>query len=144
MDEQLLRSILIRFEGNKPNVYADSLGNKTVGVGHLDNSMILGQVVSPSMLLLFYKQDTANALIMAKKAVGLTCFNSLDEYRQINLIQLCFNMGSRILQFHKMILALQNHDYQTAASELQNSKWYTEVGERGPSSVHCFLTGSFD
>lgn len=144
MNEARLRAVLTRFEGCKDIVYKDTCvpPNLTVGIGHMDNKMREGQQIGPSVIDILYKQDSTVAIQVAKKAVG-DCFNTLDEGRQINLIQLAFNLGNRLLGFHHMIAAIQSGDFETAANELQNSSWFEQVGVRGPESVSCFRTGKY-
>lgn len=149
MNETLLRQEIERFEGLKYKVYLDTAEppNKTVGVGHMDNSMIVGQIVSPSIVDMFYKTDSQNALNMAKSAVGNACFDALDEVRQRLLVQLAFNLGGRLKGFKMMIAAVQSGDYNGAANQLQDSSWFNQVGskpsQRGYVSVECMRTGAY-
>ncbi len=46
-----------------------------------------------------------------------------------------FNLGPQISQFTKLREAIQNKDYQTAAKEMINSKWYNQVGRRSKELV---------
>lgn len=143
MNETRLKNIIRHFEGYKTEVYIDTTGNKTIGYGHLDNNMIVGQSVGPSIIEQFYKNDTLNAISVAKSAVGNTCFDSLSEGRQINLIQLCYNLGHKILEFKKLITSIQNQQWMQSAVELENSLWYSQVGSRGIESCQCFINDKY-
>lgn len=59
-----------------------------------------------------------------------------DENRKNAIIDLCFNMGiNRLLEFKKTLAAITNKDWKTAADNLIDSKWYTQVGDRGDRIV---------
>ncbi len=62
MNESLLREEIERYEGTKDVVYLDTKGLPTVGIGHMDKSMIVGQHVSPNIIEMFYKQDSFVAI----------------------------------------------------------------------------------
>jgi len=53
-------------------------------------------------------------------------------------VELTFNMGvGRLASFVEMLRALQTHDYNTAACELHDSKWYRQVKpERGDRIIN--------
>ena len=42
-----------------------------------------------------------------------------------------FNLGiTRLLKFKKFLAALEQHDWETAAVEMMDSRWATQVGPR--------------
>ena len=44
---------------------------------------------------------------------------------------MAYNLGvDGLLKFKKMWKALEKQDYQTAAEEMKDSKWYHQVGRR--------------
>lgn len=140
MDETLLRSEIGYWEGNVGQVYKDTLGNLTVGIGHMDNNMVLGQHVSPSVVDMFYKQDSAIALQIAQKYIR--SFDQLDPVRQRLMVSLAFNLGNKLGQFTHMIAAIDTQQWNRAADELQRSLWYGQVGRRGAQSVEILRTGT--
>lgn len=140
MNESKLKEELIRYEGLRMDVYLDSVGLPTVGIGHMDKNMLVGAVYSPSQVDALYQKDVQNALKIAKQVCD---FDQLDEVRQRVLIQLCFNLGNRILGFTKTIAALKARDFKRAADELQDSKWFTQVGRRGPETCYALRTGAY-
>lgn len=140
MNESLLKEELIRYEGNKSQVYLDTLGLPTVGIGHMDRNMLVGAVFGPSQIDALYEADVRNALKVAKQ---IECFDSLDDCRQRIVMQLAFNMGTKLLGFKKMIAALNDGKYAVAADELQNSKWFGQVGRRGPETCFAMRTGQY-
>jgi lysozyme len=66
----------------------------------------------------------------------------LNDVRRGILINMFFNMGYyRVIQFKKMILALQRKDWDLAADEMMDSKWYRQVGYRGIELVKLMRKG---
>lgn len=143
MNETLLKQELIRYEGNTNTVYLDSLGNPTVGIGHMDKSLLVGAVLGPSQIDVYYQGDVANALSRAKNAIGNEFYMNLDDVRQRLFVQLAFNLGNKLAAFHNMIAFAHAGNWDRAADELQNSTWYSQVGRRGPESCFCMRAGSY-
>ena len=140
MNESLLKEELVRYEGNKSQVYLDTLGLPTVGIGHMDRNMLVGAVYGPSQIDALYEIDIRNALNVCHQ---IECFNILDEVRQRVIIQLAFNMGTKLLGFKKAIAALNVGNYTKAADELQDSKWFGQVGRRGQETCFALRTGAY-
>lgn len=71
-------------------------------------------------------------------------FNHLDEVRQAAVTDLRFNLGpNRLRGFKKFLAAMARSDWPTAAVELENSKWFTQVGRRGPRIVSMIKRGEW-
>ena len=69
-------------------------------------------------------------------------YQKLDDNRQAVLCNMAYNMGYQGLQgFKKMWKALEVFDYQGAAFEMENSKWYRQVGDRAERLVRIMYTG---
>lgn len=118
-------SNLKKHEGLSLTLYKCPAGKLTIGYGH--NIEDIGITEDVAELLL--QQD---AFIAAKQvSSNIDCFYSLTEARQYVLIDMCFNMGlSKLMQFKKMLRALDLGDYKTAAKEMLNSKWAVQVKSR--------------
>ena len=146
MDQKLLQQEITRFEGCKYEVYLDSLGLKTAGIGHLLigawKDAAVGTPVSANQVDQWYQSDAARSTYIAQQILGDT-FAALDENRQRMIVALCFNMGNRLAQFVNFLAALKAGDYDTAANELQNSKWYGQVGQRGPITCDAIRNGYY-
>lgn len=131
-----LRSQLVLHEGLRLKVYDDSLGIPTIGVGrNLRDKGI--------------SQDEATALLNSDINECLSdlhtfaWFMGLDSVRQRALIDLRFNLGpSRFRGFRNMIAALEHGDPVTAAAHLQDSAWFSQVGQRGPRLVKMLGDGT--
>lgn len=136
-----LKRALKTAEGWSPIPYRDTVGVWTIGFGHA----LRGE---PTPNLRWTKgqaetqllRDVADAI---HDASSFAWFPTLDAVRQEVIVELAFNMGLPRLQgFKKMIAALAVKDYDRAATELQDSRWYTQVGlRRGRRLVEALRTG---
>ncbi len=114
-------------EGVEHEAYQDSLGNWTIGVGHL--GAYPGEVWTNAQI------DAALAEDVTKAATGLDralpWLQTLGEVRWAAMVNQCFNMGlGNLLNFHEQLTALQAGDYVGAAHAMQDSEWYRQVPDR--------------
>lgn len=145
-----LEQQLIQDEGIRLKPYKDSLGFLTIGVGRNLESNFL----TPSEIAYIYGKPVCKLLVKIKlrkgisedaalyllrndiekvknQLMGFHWHNNIPGAKQEVLQNMCFNMGlPRLLKFKKMIAALEKQDYKTAAEEMLNSKWATQVGQR--------------
>ena len=69
-------------------------------------------------------------------------FESLNSVRQKVIIDMRLNLGLAGLKgFKRMISALEQGDYDKAAEEMKDSKWYYQVGIRGRRLVKMMKAG---
>jgi len=128
---------LVWSEGLRLRPYLDSVGVWTIGVGHNLKKGI--------------SKDQANYILMTDIATvennldnHFPWWRDMDEPRQLVLIGMCFNLGiTRLKRFKKTLKAMENGDYQTAADEMVDSKWYRQVGNRGKRLVKIMRTGKW-
>lgn len=72
---------------------------------------------------------------------NVSCFAELSENRQLVLIDMCFNMGwPKLRGFKKMFAALEKGDYEEAANQMIDSKWFRDVGIRAEKLVATMRT----
>lgn len=116
---------LIKEEGLRLSCYEDTLGNFTCGVGHLLDCDIGNITLEQAGKWL--KQDIENAL---KICGQIPSFFEINEARRYVLISMSFNLGNRIFTFKKMLLALENGDYELASREMLDSRWAKQVKTR--------------
>ena len=58
-------------------------------------------------------------------------FNDLPEDAQLVIANMMFNMGlPRLSKFKKMKAAVDDRDWDTAANEMEQSRWYHQVPNR--------------
>ena len=150
-------NMLKTHEGYRMKVYKCTAGKRTIGYGwnldskkmnkatindfnHIQNNIRLliplwksGQSQMPldlaeKILIAQAKQAKKEAQNSIKK------FESLCSNRQDVLIDMCFNLGiTRFKKFKQFIKAINNKDYQEAKKQMQDSRWYHQVGKRAKS-----------
>ena len=128
---------LIQHEGLTLKLYQDTVGKWTIGVGR--NLSDIGISQEEAMVLLTNDINAARASVSR----AFPWFPTLDAVRQRVLIDLSFNMGIGGLQgFVHMLSAVQRGDYDTAAEELLDSKWASQVGVRATTLAYMLRTGA--
>ena len=133
-----LRERLIQEEGLKLFPYKDTRGILTIGVGHNleadpDMMMHLSKYQAEGITEQFAMSILDADILTAKKSlyVHLPWAANLDDERREILVDMTFNMGiGKLLKFEKMLYALKNDRYGDAASEMLDSAWAREVGNR--------------
>jgi lysozyme len=136
MNIEELRSQLIEYEGIRLKPYTCPAGKLTIGVGR--NIQDLGISHSEAIYLL----DNDIKRVISQLDAVLPWWRGMDEVRQRVLADMCFNMGiTRLMSFKKTLAAMEAHDYRTAALEMEDSKWFTQVGRRGVALVAMMRTG---
>jgi lysozyme len=135
-----LRAQLIEHEGLKLHAYQDSLGFWTIGVGRLIDKRRGGRISHDEAMFLL---DNDIAQCIGQLRAHLAWFDREDAIRQRALVDLAFNLGiTGLLTFKRTLAAWARQDYDLAAVGLERSKWFTQVGRRGPRIVHMVRTGS--
>lgn len=70
-------------------------------------------------------------------------FNNLDDVRQRVMCNLAFNMGlDGIAKFHEMLEYIADGRYGLAASAMEDSIWFHQVGARAVRLVDAMRTGA--
>ena len=127
-------------EGYKLFVYNDSRGLPTAGIGHLlrANELSLfpvGSPVSSTQVDTWFQHDCAASIKGAQNLVN-TSWGNLSDIRKRAICDLVYNLGQGgVSKFVKFLAAMNAQDFNTAGQELKNSKWYTQVGQRGPKVI---------
>jgi len=64
-------------------------------------------------------------------ARSLDYWHHLDDVRRLVVVDLCFNLGlPRWKRFIKANAALNKKDYEEAAIEMEDSRWFRQTGRR--------------
>lgn len=133
-----LRGALLRDEGLVLKPYHDSVGKLTIGVGrNLDD---VGISTEEATMML------ENDIVRFERDVMVTFPWSadLDDPRRGILVMMAFNLGTRGLGgFRKMLAAMQRGDWDGAATEMLDSKWATQVGERAVRLAQQMRSGTW-
>ena len=128
--DRLLQSVK-KHEGYRNKVYLDTLGKRTVGVGHLcvEDFWEDGKEYSEEMLMNILKDDLKNAIEGSERLLK-DCL-VLDSLAREIIIEMVFQLGETgVSKFKNMIKALKVPDYQTAAIEMLDSKWAKQTPNR--------------
>ena len=148
---------LVAHEGLRLEVYQDTLGINTIGIGrNLEDRGITNQELSdldiPSIEHVYkYGITEADAVYLATNDVEIVeeellrahpCVDSLDSVRQLILMDMAFNMGvPRLRKFKNMWAAIHNEDFITAAKEMLDSRWANQVKSRATKLAHAMHHG---
>ena len=131
---------LIRDEGLRLTPYRDSLGFLTIGVGHLITKGERFTVITREQALDLLKEDIA---IAERRLTNIfPQWRSLDEVRQRTFLNLVVNLGYKLADFKRFLHVAKSGDWEKAADQLIQSRWYKQVKLRGPRIVHAIRTGT--
>ena len=129
--DRLLQSVK-KHEGYRNKVYLDTLGKRTVGVGHLcvEDFWEDDKEYSEEMLMNILKDDLKNAIEGAERI--LKDCRILDSLAKEIIIEMVFQLGETgVSKFKNMLKALEEGpDYQTAAIEMLDSRWAKQTPNR--------------
>ena len=128
--DRLLQSVK-KHEGYRNKVYLDTLGKRTVGVGHLcvEDFWEDNKEYDEEFLMNILKDDLKNAIEGAERL--LKDCPVLDDLAKEIIIEMVFQLGETgVSKFKNMIKALKIPDYQTAAIEMLDSKWAKQTPNR--------------
>ena len=138
MNVELCKQDIKRHEGEVLEIYEDSLGYKTLGIGHLcqpedpEYKWEVGTKVSQEVVDMYYESDFDKHYKEAIHVFGNEeDFEKLPEVIQRVLVNMCFNLGgSRLSKFRNMLKACRNHDWKEMAVQMEDSRWFNQVGGR--------------
>ncbi len=128
---KLLESVK-KHEGYKNHVYLDTLGKRTVGVGHLcvEEFWEDGKEYEEDFLMDILKKDLQQAIRQADSMCeGL----KISEDAKIIIIEMIFQLGGTgVSKFRKMWQALQQDppDYAEASVQMLDSRWAKQTPNR--------------
>ena len=150
---------LIAHEGLRLQVYQDTLGIDTIGIGrNLEDRGITKEELDwmdiPNMDAVYeYGITEADAMYLAKNDVQIVeeelvrahpCVEDLDAVRQLVLVDMAFNMGvPRLSKFKKMWAAVHENKFDIAAKEMLDSRWAIQVKSRSTKLAHAMHHGEF-
>lgn len=140
MNLEQLRLELEADEGCKYEVYLDHLGLPTFGIGHLvtendeEHGCEVGTEVSEERVAEVFEQDIQITLDECQRLYE--DFDDLPEEVQLIIANMMFNMGRpRLSQFKGMKAGVDARDWNQAADEMVDSKWYRQVTNRADRLV---------
>ena len=132
MREQLT-TMLKRHEGLRLDMYYCTAGVPTIGYGH-NLLTLISEEAAEQML-----QDDIN-IVLNELNDSVSWWTDLPEKAQIVIANMCFNIGlPRLMQFKKFWAALEDRDYERAAAEMEDSKWFHQVKGRAKELKQLML-----
>lgn len=127
---------LIRHEGIKLNLYKDTIGYWTLGVGRcLDKKGI-----SHDEALYMLANDIHD--VQQQAAQAMPWLLGIDDVRQSVIYEMIFQLGiNGVLAFKKMLAAIRDQDWKTASNEMLNSNWHQQTPKRCEELADLMLSG---
>lgn len=140
---------ILPHESSRQYAYDDTRGFRTIGVGlNLDlpesrkriESLGLNfrdvyegkEPLTDDQIRRLFSQDVERAVSVAKRYTPQ--LDSLPKNVQLVVVDMTFNLGS-LRNFPALREAINNRDWQSAANEMENSRWYHQVGNRSRKLV---------
>ena len=133
MDMSRLLESVKKHEGYRNKVYLDTLGKRTVGVGHLcvEEFWEDDKEYEEKFLMDILEADLQNAIKGAKDLMAQHGCMDIDEQAEEIIIEMIFQLGrTGVSKFKNMWKALSGLDYSTAASEMLDSRWAKQTPNR--------------
>ena len=135
-----LREQLEVDEGCVYEIYNDHLGYPTFGIGHLvkesdpEQGQSLGTAVSSERVAEAFESDIQSVLRDCN--VLYSDFHNLPEEAQQVIANMMFNLGRpRLSKFAGMKRGVDARDWNQAADEMVDSRWYRQVTNRADRLV---------
>ena len=135
MNIDTLRKELEIDEGVKHEIYLDHLGLPTFGIGHLitksdeEYGEDVGTPVSDDRVKECFESDVKQ--VIKDCQILYNDFNDLPEEAQLIIANMMFNMGRpRLSKFKGMKRGVDARDWNQAADEMVDSRWYKQVTNR--------------
>ena len=140
MDLEVLRKQIEADEGCKYEIYLDHLGLPTFGIGHLvtesdeEYNRPVGTFITTDRVAECFNKDVGTVLEDCERLYA--DFDSLPEEVQLIIANMMFNMGyPKLSKFKGMKAGVDARDWQQAADEMVDSKWYHQVTNRAERLV---------
>ena len=133
--DRLLESVK-KHEGYRNKVYLDTLGKRTVGVGHLcvEDFWEDDKEYEEKFLMEILAEDLQNAIKGARELKEEHSCTDIDEIAQEIIVEMVFQLGKNgVSKFKNMWKALSEHNYTGASYEMLDSKWAKQTPNRAKS-----------
>ena len=136
--ERLMESVK-KHEGYRNKVYLDTLGKRTVGVGHLcvEDFWEDDKEYEEKFLMEILADDLQNAIKGARELKEEHSCTDIDEVAQEIIVEMVFQLGkSGVSKFRNMWKALSEKNYIGASYEMLDSKWAKQTPNRAKSMAN--------
>jgi lysozyme len=111
-------------EGYRTKLYVDSVGKISCGIGR--NLSDVG--VNRGEIALMFDNDLVAAERIARSFIPV--FDQLSDVRKAVVVNMAFNLGSRLAAFTNTLKAINQERWTDAAAEMLHSNWSGQVGAR--------------
>ena len=128
-----LKDSVKQHEGYRNKVYLDTLGKRTVGVGHLcvEDFWEDDKEYEESFLMEILEKDLQEAIHGARSLMGEYGCADIDEKAEEILIEMVFQLGKNgVSKFKNMWKALAEKNYIGASYEMLDSRWAKQTPNR--------------
>ena len=131
-----LKNLIKRHEGYSQLPYYCTSGKLTIGWGR--NLDTVG--IDKEEAELLFDDDLQRC---QQQLSAYEWYTSQPAKVQYALFDMCFNLGiKKLLSFKRMISALENKDYNTAANEASDSKWASQVVNRAKEAAELIRSAN--
>lgn len=134
-----LKKLLMEHEGFRSFPYEDTTGNLTIGWGH----NLTSNGLSPAAAAFIFEEDLEFFIKTLPTVIHF--WDSLNDARQIVLVNMAFNLGIKgLLSFKKALGHMESGEFVLAGRELMASKWADQVGNRAVTLARIMRTGCLE
>ena len=133
--ERLMESVK-KHEGYRNKVYLDTLGKRTVGVGHLcvEDFWEDDKEYEEKFLMEILAEDLQNAIKGARELKEEHSCTDIDEIAQEIIVEMVFQLGrTGVSKFRNMWKCLSELNYLGASYEMLDSRWSKQTPNRAKS-----------
>ena len=130
--DRLMESVK-KHEGYRNKVYLDTLGKRTVGVGHLcvEDFWEDDKEYDEKFLMEILQKDLQQAIRGARSLMEEHGCADIDEKAEELLIEMVFQLGmTGVSKFKNMWKALAEKNYIGASYEMLDSRWAKQTPNR--------------
>ena len=128
----------VRLKNGNHKLYKCPADHWTIGYGHNLEAHGLPENMAGELL----RRLMESTQIECEKNVK--AWDKLNTPRKSVVIDMVFNMGwSTLSKFKKFLAAMDNENWAEAAIEMQDSKWFRQVGKRAEILQEMMLTGEY-
>ena len=134
---EAMKKQLIIHEGVRLKPYKCPAGKLTIGIGRNIEDNGISQEEAEYLL------DNDIARVTKEITSRYQWFSELNPVRQAVIIDMVFNLGiSRFSKFKNTIAYIEDADYTKAATEMLDSQWAKQVGNRAKTLARQMRTGA--
>ncbi len=142
---ETLRDRLIRHEGVYLKPYRDTLGNYTIGIGHLiTEEQATGEYangITEEQAMQLLDEDIAKA--KAELATDMPWTLNLSPLKQDILTEMAFQLGiNGLMGFKNLLFHARSGDLDGVAQDMIDSKWHSETPARCEEIANLWLNGN--